>query len=504
MELIKTIRKAGRGVITNASAFLGRQRAFSQLGLSFDGARDVYASAGYDKQIDFAKYLSRYLRQGVAKRVVNIVADESWRLDPDVLDGLDEEKGTEDTEFATAWKYLAAGGQIEAGETQPGLLHYMHRLDRVAGVGHYAILFLGLDDGKKAEEPAEFESLKAVGVGGLLYVSVYDEGSARILEYDNNPQSPRFGRPNLYSIDVVNGTSKSTFRVHWTRVLHVADGALTDDFTGTPRLEAAWNELISLEKVIAAVGEAGYRLLIPTIIFSTREGYKLPEVDPRMPPDKQAEVQAAIEARSDQMDEVVHGQRHILEIDGMEPTILQGTLQDPTPSVQTLIDLISAATGIPQRLLLGSERGNLASEQDEANWAKVVESRQGKFVTASIIRPLINRLIWLGILPLPRSGSFVVKHKPLLQSKQTELATVATTMADALQKIGAKVKVKEFVKVFIPVLPIAAVEDMPEPVTQLPNPAGGQENGDAAEQEKPIAVNAAFFTTYRDGAYAYP
>lgn len=141
----------------------------------------------------------------------------------------------------------------------------------------------------------------------------------------------------------------------------------------------------------------------------------------------------------------------------------------------------------------------MASEQDEGNWAKVIESRQGKFVTASIVRPTINRFIWLGILPPPQSGSFVVKHKPLLQTKQTEVATVASTMADALTKIGAKVDVKEFVRVFIPVLPVTAVEEMPEPVMQPADQFGNQDG-----QDEPISVNAAFFTDVRHGEYAYP
>lgn len=501
MNILRVARKAAKGLVTNTSTFLGRQQGMAQLGLYFDGMRDTYASAGYDKSIDFKRYLARYLRQGIAKRVVNIVADESWRLDPDVVEGDNLDTARDDTEFVKSWRFLANGGQTSEGETQLGLLHYMHRLDRVAGIGHYAVMLLGLDDGKKLEEPAEAESLKRLGVNGLLYVSVFDEGSATILEYESNIASPRFGRPTIYNLTIQNGNTSASHRVHWSRIIHVADGAITDDYTGTPRLEAAWNQLIDLEKVMAAVGEAAYRLMIPTIIFSTRDGYELPRVDSRMSPDKQQEIEEAIAARSDQMDDIVHGLRHTMEVDGMEPTILQGTLQDPTASVQAIIDLISAATGIPQRLLLGSERGELASSQDEENWAKVVEYRQGKFITPAIIRPVVSRLIWLGILPLPRNGAFVVRHQPLLQTKQTEVAVVASTMADALQKIGAKVKVKEFVRVFIPVLPITAVEDAPEPVVPTPGQFG-EDKQDG--EDEPIAVNAAFFTDVIHGEYAYP
>lgn len=519
MSEIVRYRKSGRGVNVN-SVFLDRRQGMAQLGLSFDGARDIYASAGYDKDIDHKKYILRYLRQGVAKRIVNIIADESWRLDPEVLDGLDPETAKDGTEFVNSWNYLANGGQIEEGETQAGLLHYLHRLDRVAGIGRYGVLLLGLDDGKDLSEPAKAESLKRAGVSGLLYVSVYDEGSATIIEYEDDPRSPRFGRPVYYSISTAAGNNTKNYKVHWSRVIHVADGALTDDYVGTPRLEAAWNDLLNLEKVMAALGETAYRLLIPILFLSTKDGYELPKADPRMSPEKRQEVEDAIASRTDELDDIVHGGRRTMELDGMEPKLIEGTLQDPTGAVQNIIDLISAATGIPQRLLLGSERGNLASEQDEANWAKVVESRQGKVVTSSIIRPVVNRLIWLGILPPPKSGTFLVKHKPLLQSKQTEVATVASTMADALTKIKAKVDVKEFVRLFIPDLPITAVEEAPEPVAQLPNQFGnqpgdqpGNQPGDQGSQGNQgnqkgdgIAVNAAFFTDVMSDSdgYSYP
>ena len=138
------------------SMLTDRYQLAGQLDMVFNGGRrrDIYTSAGYDKQISYEQYLLRYLRQDVARRIVNVVADDSWRLPPDLLDGLDSDTAQEDTEFTAAWARLATNQTTDAA-TRRGLLHYLHRLDKVAGIGHYAVLYLGLQDGKQPSVPAE-------------------------------------------------------------------------------------------------------------------------------------------------------------------------------------------------------------------------------------------------------------------------------------------------------------------------------------------------------------
>lgn len=88
-----------------------RYQLAQRLALPFAGdkRRDIYEAAGYDKAIDYQKYLARYLRQDVARRIVNMVAEETWRMTPSVLDGLDEATGKDDTPFTTEWIRVAPG-----------------------------------------------------------------------------------------------------------------------------------------------------------------------------------------------------------------------------------------------------------------------------------------------------------------------------------------------------------------------------------------------------------
>ena len=105
-----------------------RYQLAQRLALPFAGdkRRDIYEAAGYDKAIDYQQYLARYLRQDVARRIVNMVADETWRMPPSVLDGLDVATGKEDTPFTAEWMRVAQGGADDA-ETKRGLAHYLAR-----------------------------------------------------------------------------------------------------------------------------------------------------------------------------------------------------------------------------------------------------------------------------------------------------------------------------------------------------------------------------------------
>lgn len=454
----------------NAGELVDRLRLSGELGLQFGRGqtRDISAAAGYDQTIDYGQHLRRYLRQDVARRIVNAPADDSWRLPPEVLDGLDPDSAREGTEFALAWLRLA-DNQTEDAETRRGLLHYLHRLDKVSGVGRYAVLYLGLRDGKEPRDEAAAGSLSEPG--DLLFVSVFDEASARVLRYDEDRQSVRYGRPSVYQMTERSEVGTVvTFDAHWTRCIHVADNVLTSDTAGSPRLEAIWNRLIDLEKIAAANGEAGWRLMVPGYVFSTKDGYELPPGG--------ADHTA-------QLDEFTHDLRRFLELNGMDVQEMGGELQDPSGAVNMILKLISAGTGIPLRKLTGSEMGQLASGQDDDNWTDTIESRQQQHVTPAIIRPLIDRLLWLGALPQPASGAYSVWWPSQRQKSQKDQAEIANLAASALQAVGAEVKPRLFAQTYLPDLPADAVDE--EAKKPAPNPllAGAMPGAEGLPGQQP-------------------
>ena len=465
-----------RRLRVQSSDLVERYRFAGELALKYgDGrqTRDIYAAAGYDRAIGYGRYLERYLRQDVARRVVNVAADDSWRLPPELLDGADIDTAQEDTEFVRAWLRMA-DNQTEEAETRRGLLHYLHRLDKVSGVGRYAVLYLGLRDGAGSGDEARAGSLG--DPSDLLFASVFDEASAKVVRYDNDKQSARYGRPLLYQLTERNDSGGVvTFEAHWSRCTHVADNVLTNDLLGSPRLEGVWNRLVDLDKIAAATGEAGWRAMVPGYAFSTKDGYELDGYNAE---------------RTAQLDEFTHDLRRYIELNGMDVEELGGQLQDPSGAVNVILKLISAGTGIPLRKLTGSEMGQLASGQDDDNWTDVIEARQQQHVSPVIVRPVVNRLLWLGALPQPASGEYGVWWPSQRQKSQKDQAEIADRLASALQKVRAKVKPRLFAQTYLPDLPADAVDE--EAQEPAPNPllmggGDGAEGGQGEAQDGPGA-----------------
>src|SRR3990167_4660420 len=85
---------------------------------------------------------------------------------------------------------------------------------------------------------------------------------------------------------------------------------------------------------------------------------------------------------------------------------LAPTVSDPTPFIDGQITAICIKLGMPQRIFMGSERGELASTQDDSSWNDRLKHRQEMYVTPCIIIPFIDRMIATGVLPKP-SGKLV-------------------------------------------------------------------------------------------------
>ena len=236
----------GEGVSerTSGTSIIGARAAIAaMMGVMFNGQRDVYDAAGYAKALTFNDYYGAYRRQDVAKRIVAAPPAETWRLEPEILDGTDEKDAGDDTEFAKAVQELASVGDAEQWLVdKPGLFHVLHRLDRVTGIGRYGLLFLGLNDGMPLDEPVQPGALD--GPADLLYMTVYSEGNAthRRLRRQSQPR-PATACPNTTAWPPGPTQASMRKRVHWTRCIHVAEGVDDDDVFGTPRLEAVWNRL---------------------------------------------------------------------------------------------------------------------------------------------------------------------------------------------------------------------------------------------------------------------
>ena len=72
----------------------------------------------------------------------------------------------------------------------------------------------------------------------------------------------------------MRGFSTGEKKVHWSRIIHVTDGLLDDEFYGFPRLQRVWNKLDDLLKVVGGGSEAFWLLATPTRQY---------DIDPKVP-----------------------------------------------------------------------------------------------------------------------------------------------------------------------------------------------------------------------------
>lgn len=384
-----------------ATALLDRAALAATLGKSFSGDRDYYTALGYPRNLTFDHYLAQYSRHPVAGKAVDYPAQQTWRQPPEIADG-DNKRQRTNTRFARSARQLI---------NELRLWHYAERVDRLAGIGRYALLVIGTR-GARLHEPAPDRLVAA----DILYIRPYAEGDVTNIGYTTEIASARFGLPTTYTISLgnVGSVALGSQPVHYTHVIHVAEDALTDGVFGRPRLQRLYNILDDITKIAGGSAEATWKLVYKGAVIAARDGYDIS--------DSAADL-------TDKADEYIHGMRRVLTLQGADMNVLGGEVVDPTGVWHVLERLVSAATDIPTRLLFGSERGELASSQDQENYAAIIEARREKFVEPVIVRPLLDWLIMRGVLPAPTSGQYTVVWPSAYQIGDRERANIEQSRA---------------------------------------------------------------------------
>jgi len=252
-----------------------------------------------------------------------------------------------------------------------------------------------------------------------LYLSPYSQVNAKIDQYVKDVKDERFGLPETYSIAMLTaGQTSISKTTHWSRVIHVAEDCLEDNVEGMPRLEPVLNRLQDLELVAGGSAEMFWRGAFP--------GYGFKQDPSTIMQDKDIEdLQAEI-------DEYMHDLKRYVRTKGISIESLAQQVADPSKHFAILVDLIACAVRIPKRILLGSERGELASSQDERAWMQRIDERRREHCEAVILRPFIDRLITVGALPKPVEG-YTVDWPDLMAPGDKEIAEIGKIRSEALK-----------------------------------------------------------------------
>ncbi len=359
-------------VMRTLSSIISRLQLANRAGLQFGGKRDMYALFGYRVQLRPEDFLAKYIRQDIASRIVDAPPDATWS-NPPVVEA--------EAKIVTAWDKLVE---------EHDMWGKLNRVDRLSRLNHFSILLFGFDDGSNLEAPVK-EAKE------LLFLRGVGARQIQQIDFDTDVRSKRFGLPEMYDIrfddpskkNVIGGSitvkGLKQMKVHASRVIHVVEKPLEDETFGIPIMEKVYNLLDDLLKVSGGTAEMYW--------LGARAGMQI-DIDKDMDLDPED-----AKALADEIEEYQHELRRFMRTRGVEIKDLGSKAPNPAEIFDMLLGLISGTTGIPRRILLGSEAGELASAQDRANWAERIDERRSLFSTPRILQPTMALLQEVGLIP---------------------------------------------------------------------------------------------------------
>jgi uncharacterized protein len=388
--VVPTSDRSDSALRAAASVLIERMQFMRQAGITFGGKRDLYDVLGYDRIITNKQYRDRYARGGITKRIVEALPKATWRGGPEIVE---DEDPTTKTAFELAFAALA---------TRLKIWSVLLRADILAGLSNYSVILIGGPSSYDQELPKGHGDPKEIlfltpftGGGGPGMQQGQTSGAnyvdATIQSFETDTSSSRFGLPTAYLLRRLDVSSPELQKpVHWSRVLHIAEGCLDNEVYGIPTLENVWNLLDDLDKVTGGGAEA----------FWLRANQGL-----HMMVDKDAALSVEEKAAlTTQAEEYQHQLRRIIQTRKVDVASLGSETANFSGPADTVLTQIAGSKGIPKRILTGSEMGELASSQDRDNWKDQINGRQTGYAEQYMIRPLVDRLIAYNYLPVPTTA----------------------------------------------------------------------------------------------------
>jgi hypothetical protein len=364
-------------------------------------AQDMYGIPSYSGEFSAADYKYLFKKNAIASRIISLYPNECWRALPAITEG--------DSPKETIFEK-----EITKLILRPGLkVHQkLKQADVLSGIGRFGILYLGLADGQEPKTPAQRGK-------ELLYLRPFDETNVEILEVENNPSNERYGMPVLYSIKFSdeNNSNKETI-VHWSRCLHFTENAVDSVIFGQPRLEAVIENVLNVTLLLKGSPHMFMRGGFPGYVFEAE-------------PDVHITSQDKLEMK-DQIEQYVQSMTRFLTLQGVNAKSLDVQVSDPEPFIKAQINAISAYTGIPGRILMGSEMGHLASTADKMTFEDRIRDRQESYLSDDVVRPFVKRLQLLEILP-ETSDDIMITWLKVDSTSQKERAEISKLKAESLK-----------------------------------------------------------------------
>lgn len=379
-----------------------RQRIGQAISGGYDYAdtmHNIYLDYGYAQTLTFFQFWNMYRRFGIAKNIVELPVDVGWTDNP-IVEGSDQ-----------------FNRDLEQLVNNVKLWDRLKSLDTRQRVGRYAGLFIRVRDGKQPSEPLEG---KLPGVNAVISLIPIYEGQLKVSATDSDPMSDSFGLPTMYefssgSTGNRNEEVNASVNIHPSRIVIASEDADNGGIYGISSLEAPYNSLLDLRKIIGAGGEGFYRNAAQNIVHSLKDGASAKGNE------------KLLEAMNEQTDDFLQNRfRRSMWTPGMDSKVLESNLANPKEFFANALNDVSAATKIPATILIGQQTGRLASTEDSKHFRGGLNSRRENWMT-ELVESVIDWFILNGVLP---SSEYTTEWSDLLALSQEDKLANGKTMSE--------------------------------------------------------------------------
>jgi len=342
---------------------------------------DFYRDFGFKNHLTFYDFFRMSERNGLACGAIKQTLLTTWQDYPAICENEDaEETATEEVlrrhfEKIRLWQKIAD-------------------VDRRSMVGSYAALILRVADNKKFNEPLETVHS---GLTALVEVIPAWEGQLTISSWEDDETQEDYGHPRMFNFNesnVVEGGTQlnnRSFEVHPSRVIIWSNNGTVN---GQSELQAGFNDLVTMEKIVGAGGEGFWKNATGRPVLEMDKDIQIEHLARGMG----VPIEEVPDKIEDQVADYTRGFDETLLLQGMTAKNLAVNMISPEHAFNVALQCFCASWPIPAKRLTGSQTGERASSEDNDSWRQTNNSRRTNIAVPSIMT-FIDRLVEYGMLP---------------------------------------------------------------------------------------------------------
>lgn len=308
---------------------------------------------GYPMQVDFYMHWNMYKRNGLAKAGVDIPVNLCWMDSPTVKEG----EGDDHKE--TTWEK-----GVKALAKRLRLWRHIRDADRMQRVGRYSAIFVRVRDNLTADKP--IGNIKDSQIVELMPIW---EGQLEPNDIDTDIASENYNKPINYTYSATgtgnqNDKAAESFTIHHSRLIILSEDAVGGSIYGTPANEAGFNALLDWDKIRGSGGEASWLAAANKQILTPKEG------------SSGSISSETLDGINDALKDMKEGLDEALFLSGVESTAMNNTVPDPEIYKQMALEEYCASIFIAAKILVGTQSGVKAGDEDTASLMRMMMSRR--------------------------------------------------------------------------------------------------------------------------------